>query len=365
MKHLWAFEYWEELIWFAGLIVVGIISLYLLNFIIWLLAPFILAWLLTLMLRPFIRFLDQRLHLVRPVNVAVTMLLVLGIGSVALFFLVSRTFFELKRIAYLLPGYFDQVQLQVDRVLTNVRDISVGFSPEFATSVERGLIGLTERLEETAGAIMQYIFQLSFGVPELLIIGIIALVATYFLSVDYERIKLGLARLIPLPWRESLGQALVSSGVALNGIVRAQMIIFGVTFTQLAIGFWLLRIDHWFTLAFLVFLLDILPIIGTGVVIVPWIIWSLLINNTLFALLLLVLYLIILITRNLLTPKLYAESFGLDPLSTLVAMYIGLKLIGIWGVFLAPFVLMVVLVFWKKFREVVRQHRQVESVSPD
>ncbi len=361
MKHLWAFEHWEELIWFTGLIVVGIIGLYLLNFIIWLLAPFILAWLLTLMLRPFVRFMDRRFHLIRPVNVAVVMLLVLGVGSVVLFFLVSRTFFELKRIAYLLPGYFDQVQSQMDRLFTRIREISVGFSPEFATSVERGLIGMTESLEETAGAIMQYIFQLSFGVPQLLIIVIIALVATYFLSIDYERLKSGLAKLIPLPWRESLGQALVSSGSALNGIVRAQMILFGITFIQLAIGFWLLRLEHWFILAFLIFLVDILPIVGTGVVLIPWIIWSLLINNTWFALLLLGLYLIIFVTRYLLTPKLFAESFGLDPLSTLVAMYIGLKLIGIWGVFLAPFVLMVVLVFWKKFREVVRQHRQAES----
>ena len=252
-----------KLIWFAGLIVVGIMSLYLLNFIIWLLAPFILAWLLTLIIRPFVRFLDRRFHLVRPVNVAVVMLLVLGVGSMALFFLVSRTFFELKRFAYLLPGYFDQVQLQVDQILTNVRDISVGFSPEFATSVERGLIGLTERLEATAGAIMQYFFQLSFGVPQLLVVGIFALIATYFISVDYERLKLGFIKLIPLPWRESLGQALVSSGAALNGILRAQMLLFGITFIQLAIGFFLLRIEHWFILAFDI-LLDILPILVQG-----------------------------------------------------------------------------------------------------
>jgi len=360
VKHLWAFEYWEELIWFAGLIIVAILSLYLVNFVIWLLAPFILAWLLTIVLRPFVRFFDRHLNLGRSINVAAVMLLVLGLGSVILFFLLSRVFFELKRIGYLLPVYFDQIQFQIDRILSAVRDVSIGFSPEFAMTVERGLIGLTVRLEEAIGAMTQYIFQLSFGVPELLIIVIIALVGTYFLSVEYERLKLGFRRLIPLPWRESLGQALASSGSALVGILRAQMILFGIAFIQLLIGFWLLHIEHWFTIAFFVFIMDILPIVGAGIVLIPWIMWSLLLKNTLFAFLLLILYLIVLITRNLLTPKLYAESFGLDPLSTLAAMYIGLKLIGVWGVFLAPFVLMVVMVFWKRFKEVVQHHRKQE-----
>ncbi|NLK51063.1 MAG: sporulation integral membrane protein YtvI [Syntrophomonadaceae bacterium] len=360
MKQLWAYKYWEELIWFGALVVTAIITLYLINFLIWLLAPFILAWLLSLVLRPVIRFLDRRLKLGRSISVALAMFLVVGFGSIFLFFLVSRLIFEIKRLGHLLPLYFDQSRNQFNDFFDQLREIAEGFSPEFSQAVERSLSGVTTGLEQVTGQVMQIIFQFSFFLPELLVILIIALVATYFLCIEYERIKRGFRRLIPQPWRESLGQALTGAVQAFKGLLRAQAILFGITLIQLLIGFWLLGIKKWVLFAFLVFLVDLLPIVGTGVVLLPWALWLFIIKKPLLAMGILVLYGIILITRNILTPKLYAESFGLNPLVTLVAMYVGLKLVGLWGLILGPLVLMVLLVFWVKIRQTLKHNKRAK-----
>lgn len=119
--------------------------------------------------------------------------------------------------------------------------------------------------------------------------------------------------------------------------------LFLLTFAELSIGFLILRIPYAILLGLAITLFDILPVLGTGGFLLPWAAILFLIKNTPLAVGILVLYLIITVVRNIMEPRLVGKQIGLHPLATLMAMFLGLKLVGIVGMFLFPIGLTVIL----------------------
>ena len=116
-----------------------------------------------------------------------------------------------------------------------------------------------------------------------------------------------------------------------------------ITFIELFVGFLILGIDYSFVLAILIAVLDILPVLGTAVVLAPWGIILLLMKNYFLGVGMLILLLIISIVRQIIEPKILGDSFGVHPLVSLITLYIGLKLFGVVGMVLLPMIVMIVL----------------------
>ena len=109
-----------------------------------------------------------------------------------------------------------------------------------------------------------------------------------------------------------------------------------LTFTELSILFNLFDIEHAVLKAAVIALLDILPILGTGGIMIPWGIISLVLGYTKLGIELLLIYVIVTIVRNYVEPKIVGTQLGLHPIITLVSMFIGLRLFGFWGLFGLP-----------------------------
>ena len=123
----------------------------------------------------------------------------------------------------------------------------------------------------------------------------------------------------------------------------AQCKLMSITFAIVAAGLTLLRIPSSLLWALLVALVDALPILGTGTVLVPWSVVSFLQGDTPRALGILGIYITAALTRSMLEPKLLGQHLGLDPLVTLIALYIGYRLWGVGGMILAPLLTVAVL----------------------
>lgn len=119
-------------------------------------------------------------------------------------------------------------------------------------------------------------------------------------------------------------------------------VILSVTFLELAIGFFIAGVDNFIKLAFIIALFDIIPAIGTGFFLIPWIIFEFLSKNTAKSLILLILYLFCLIMRNILEPKLLSDKNGINPILTIICIILGAKFFGVIGAIIAPFSLIVV-----------------------
>ena len=132
---------------------------------------------------------------------------------------------------------------------------------------------------------------------------------------------------------------------------RGYAILMLITFVELLAGFYLLGIKHALLLAALTAVIDILPVLGTGTVLVPWAAVLFILGDIGTAGGIIALYAVITVIRNFAEPRIIGGQMGINPLFTLLAMFIGIKLFGIMGIFLLPVALIVTVKYYKNEME--------------
>lgn len=187
---------------------------------------------------------------------------------------------------------------------------------------------LTEQATEWASSLPQTLF--AWGV---------ALLASFYAAADWERVKLGLMRLLPEGWEGAIGGLLHKLGQGALGWLRVQGRLISITFLVLGLGFLVLGIEGAWTLALLIALADALPVFGSGILLVPWAVLTLLQGDSFTALGLMLLWVIATVCRSVLEPRFLGKQAGASPLVTLLVMYAGLRLGGLGGLILGPIAL--------------------------
>lgn len=124
-------------------------------------------------------------------------------------------------------------------------------------------------------------------------------------------------------------------------IVKAYSIIICITFIELSIGLSILRVESAISIALLIACVDILPVLGTGGIVIPWIFIELFKGNVALAIGLTIIYVIITIIRNIIEPKIVGEQIGLHPLIMLICMFVGVKFFGVSGLFVLPIIMII------------------------
>ena len=115
-----------------------------------------------------------------------------------------------------------------------------------------------------------------------------------------------------------------------------------LTFFELTVGLHILGIKNALVIAFLIAIFDVLPVLGTGGIMLPWILISFLNNQVKTGVGLLILYLVITVIRNIIEPKIVGKQIGLHPLLMLMCMYLGARLFGFLGIFILPILILIV-----------------------
>ncbi|GAA0333244.1 sporulation integral membrane protein YtvI [Bacillus carboniphilus] len=171
---------------------------------------------------------------------------------------------------------------------------------------------------------------------------VFSLLATFFISKDWEKLKRIFSKLLPNKAKESGKSVFKDLQKALVGFIRAQATLISITTIIVLIGLLILRVDYAITISLIIGLVDILPYLGTGLVFVPWIIFEFVAGDPNLAIGLIVLYVVVVVQRQVMEPKILSSSIGLDPLATLVALFVGFKLIGFLGLIVGPVVLVII-----------------------
>ena len=158
----------------------------------------------------------------------------------------------------------------------------------------------------------------------------------FLISIRLPRLKKALAERLPEKVRTNILPALKRTKTALFAWLKAQAKLMGITFAILLVGFLLLRIPYGILWAALVAVVDAVPILGTGTILVPWALVCLLQGKQLLAIGLLVVYGCTFVTRTALEPRLIGRSLNLDPLLTLIFLYVGFRFWGFLGLVFTP-----------------------------
>ena len=159
------------------------------------------------------------------------------------------------------------------------------------------------------------------------------ILSAFLISARLPRLQAYLANCAPV---QQLKPAILRVRAALGGWLKAQLKLCALTWGIVSAGFLLLRIENGILWAAAVAVVDAVPILGTGTVLVPWAAVCLLQGESLRAIGLLCTYGAAMMTRTVLEPRLVGSQLGLDPLATLVALYLGYRFWGFPGLILTP-----------------------------
>ena len=304
------------------------------------LLPFIIAWLFAFMLDPVIKKLSRRTKLPRKLLSVVIIISALFLLGLVVFSLLERLFYEAGELIEAMSG-------DADNILQNIFDY-------FDTITERypilAVIGDNERITAMAAEALKaamssvssrvpdWIAAFAGALPGAVFFTVILVLAAFYISMDFDRVNRFLMRQLPPKLQRlasGIREQLSSAGFK---YLRAYLAILCVTFAQLLTGFLILRLEYAFLLAAVIALLDILPVIGVGTILIPWALILLLGGNYYTGIGLLIIFAAVSLIRQIIEPKIVGISIGLHPLATLIAMYAGFKLGGLTGMIVFPII---------------------------
>lgn len=254
----------------------------------------------------------------------------------------------LANIAKLLPGIiptvsavFGDFNSLLSKNLTALPEEFVTFLIDLPSTLIKNLTGwITNLLSSVAkGA--------ATGAPELLISIIITVVASCYIASGYDSIIKFAYRHTPKKIWATIIDIKEIFGKNLIKMLKGYLLLMLITFVELSVGLMLIGQKNAIMLGAIICVVDILPVLGTGTIVIPWALISLVTGSVWKAIGLLLLYIVITVVRNFLEPKVIGDQVGLHPLLTLLSMFCGLKLIGFVGMFLFPLVLIIINTIYK------------------
>ena len=291
------------------------------------LMPFVIGWLLALIAFPLVNLLVTRLKIKRPFASAIIVILTIAVVVVGLYFGIVALVSQFSAFARFIPYGLGQIEAgfsQIGETYAGVVEVlPEGIRQAFGTmavnlqeSIVTSIANLGQPTVEAAGNFAQ-------NIPHVIVSVLIALMASYFFIVYREEVTAFFVGVAPESVRTRMSLVTLNFKKAIGGYFKAQLQIMVVVFVILLIGLFIGGVRYLILLAFLIALLDVLPLFGTGTVLIPWGIYQLLVGDVRMAIILGVTYILTQLAHNLLQPKLVSEGMGIHPIFALFLLYIG------------------------------------------
>lgn len=310
--------------------------------------PFLAAFAVAALLAGAVKFITERTHIKRGIVAVTTVLFFYILLAAVLYFAGSylvRLIYDLTR--ELSVFFSDTVVPVMQRFYQWVERLSVVFYPVGQTEKTQGLQDVGAESAQTiknAGKLMSGISDgvidgvsgMAAGIPGFFMKLLITVIATVFMELEFPQIRAFLKRQIPAEYQRAFRDGKNYMTGTMGKCIISYCLIFGITFAELVAGLFLLGIKNAFAIAFIIAVLDILPVLGTGTALIPWAVLAFASGRISTGVGVFALYLVITVVRNLIEPKLVGKQMGLSPVIMLPCMLIGLKFFGIIGLFVVP-----------------------------
>lgn len=315
--------------------------------------PFLLGWLLAYLLNPVVRLLERKARFPRWLAVTVVLLLFAALMVTLITTLVMRLAQEVMNLSGSMNGFvawiektyddfIEQPEIQrfIDRINHFYHD-----NPNYQETINSRIDDTAKLLADFGSGLIRSFLTgiVSFlsSLPMVAVITVVVLLASFFIGKDWnkyaERSKdwfpPALLRKIAIVWNDLRH--------ALFGYLRSQFIMISITTVVVTIGLFIIGVPNTISIGLFIGFVDLLPYLGVGFVMIPWLAYEYLAGDWELATGLSVLYGIVLVARQFIEPKVLASSVGLEALPTLMAMFIGLQLFGVLGLIIGPVTIVV------------------------
>lgn len=300
--------------------------------------PFLLGLILALAMDPLVR-LFLKLKMSRAAASGLALLVTMGVSGVLLWLAISTLIWELARFLANLPYFSSIIKEQALLLAQKLESFSAGLPPEFVTQLDKNTVKVSELLSNTLSSLASETLRLITHLPNQLLIVVIMLVATYFISKDLVKIKKRIENAIPPEFHSKLRFMADDLYRASLGYIKAQIILALISTLVIMIGLAVIGAEYILSISLLAGLFSPVPVLGVGAVFIPLIIFNLVTGNTYMAVGLSILFAVVIVIKHALEPKVLGESIGLEPLAVLISLYVGYELLGVYGIIMGPFIL--------------------------
>ncbi len=320
------------------IILLCIIAILLFIFILPISIPLIVAFFTALFLNPIVRMMQRKLRLNRKISVTIVFLLFLVVLAVAGTFTVTRAVTQVVNFVEDVPSHFNELNRIYENWESDIQQYTDNLPKEFvdqvSNSIESNLNALSRTAQETIT--LENIAQVFAKVPQYLISFIVYLIALFLFMLELPILKAKMYHLMTKETAEKVSFMNARLTSVFLGFFKAQFLVSLIILAVTLIGLFFIAPEVAIIMSLIIWIVDLIPIIGSIAILGPWSIFMFLAGDTNMGIQLAVLAIILLAIRRTVEPKVMGQHIGLSPLATLISMFIGLKLLGLFGFILGP-----------------------------
>lgn len=339
-------SYWTRVFKNIGYVLLLLLGLYIALKLSLFYMPFLVAFIISLMIEPAIKYIMAKTKLTRRTSSIIIFVIVSAIILGSLAWILITLFSESSSLLQGLNNYFDKAYIQFQKFIESFQFDKIHVSDEVLNVIQNSTGDLLETASNWLRNSLTGLINIVTSLPSIAICIGITVIALYFICVDKIYILDQVEHHLPKVWVRKIGKHLKDLIQTLGGYLKAEATLVLVSFIISLVGLYILQftgfqVEYPLLMALFIGFVDALPILGSGTVMIPWAIICALNGDINLGIAILVLLIIMSIARQILEPKLVSKNIGVHPIFTLIAMYTGFKIIGIMGLLIGPIILII------------------------
>ena len=323
--------------WAMILAIVYLVFKYLIGMV----APFIFAFIFAALMRPLIRVLNRKGHL--RYNVAAILCLILFFliaGGVVALILAQMVNLATDAVSAIPTTYTDTIEPALERGVLQLEELATRVSPALYEVLSDSLPDIVSSISgaftdlsvKTVGYVSTWLTKL----PTFLLSTLICVIATIFMTLDFPRMRDFIFLQLSEPSANLVRETVHSLKEVVLRFGKSYLLIMAITFAEILIGLLIIGQSAAVLIALAIAVFDIFPVVGAGMILLPWAVITLMAGSLGKGLGLLALWIVVIVVRQIIEPRIVGRSVGLHPLITLMSMFVGTKLFGGIGLFGLP-----------------------------
>lgn len=314
----------------------GVLLVFLTNNFFGVFAPFIIAFVIVKILRPLMVKIEKHIKLPRIITALLCLTIFAVVAALVVWFVLFNVISGIEYVINIVSTNASINNISTQMLI--IEEKVTGWGNVF--NVEIDFNQITEYIYDFAKTLITKLSSLSLqivlSIPSFVISAIIGCLAAFYMLYDYDKISAFITKQLSPKTKSILDVLNQDVFISLIKMIFAYILISLVCFVELGIGFWILEIrDAWF-IAFIIAVIDVFPVVGSGGILVPWSVIAFIVGDPIRGVGLLVLWGVIVVVRQIIEPKIVGSQLGLHSLLTIMALYLGLELMGGVGLIVGP-----------------------------
>jgi sporulation integral membrane protein YtvI len=333
------------------------------RYLLGLVLPFIFAYFLAWIIRPVTESLYRRFRLPRVLGGTLSLFLLFAVFGTGICLLINILIKQAFAFIRNLPVYLNMIANKLDHICQGCDELFGLEEGTLRTMVDDTLMQTVNRVKNNLmPQITEHTISITVGLIAFLGVLLIIFVSAVLIVKEMPSFQEKYSKHSLYKDIHRITGKLSEAGAA---YLRSQIIIMIIVALLCVLGLTLLHNDYAVLLGIVIAIMDALPVIGSGMIFIPWAIIMLMNGNIYAAAVLITIYLICQILREVLEPKLIGNRIGIKPLYTLIAMYIGVKLFSMIGFLLGPIGLVIITTIYKVVNEKTQEVASREQITYD